>query len=283
MRRPFCLTVFLFSFAMSLACSVGTSAPLTIYTNRNAYLQSLGSTAGAESFESYNFGVIGQGSTLGNFLYDYKPLETLPAIASDGSNGKLLGGAPYGVFVGGDHVSLTFRSPGGTPLSAFGADFSYAPSFSEVASNTYLITLQGGQGAGQVIGNPVLPGTGGTFFLGVIADPGAEFNGVTLSAFQTDTNTIVPALQVDNLAFSAWTITAPYFTSIQRNPPALTLQGAGGTPGGSFVLLSSPDVSLPLRQWSRIPGYFFDNSGHFTLSRTLANNTQQIFFALETQ
>src|SRR5439155_24869795 len=115
--------------------------------------------------------------------------------------------SPFDVFVGGDSVRLTYQplSPAAGPfLSAFGADFLYAPSFDTIPSDTYRIEIEDGTASGQFAGNlDTIDPNGGTFFLGLIADPAARFTAVNLFSVQFDPNFLVPAYQVDNLIYAA--------------------------------------------------------------------------------
>ena len=190
-----------FSFAFLIAGG-HAAADVVTFTDRAAFLAALGSSPLTDDYESYGLGDIANGSTLGDFVYDFT--ATQPAVVAGGYGGQALGG-PFDVFVGGDLVTLSFTGLSG--LQAFGADFYYAPSFDAIPSDLYRLRVEDGSGAGTFVGNPdTIDPFGGTFFLGLIATPGFEFSAVSiLSVVPTDGNGeptyLVPAYQVDNLAY----------------------------------------------------------------------------------
>ncbi len=177
-------------------------AGFVTYTDRTAFLAALGFPVAADGYEPYDPGDIVNGSTLGDFQYTFGG-DVQPSVVPGAFGGNALGGAPFEVFIGGDLVSLTFPTP---TLRAFGADFYYGPWFGAVPSDIYRIRIDDGSGAGMFVGNPDgLDVLGGTFFLGVLADPGSEFGAISLlSHVPTDDSgepILVSAYQVDNLVY----------------------------------------------------------------------------------
>jgi hypothetical protein len=267
-------------FGCVAACFFCSSAKaqLTIFADRGSLQQALGTTSAFDNFGAYSIGQIGQGNRLGDFVYGFFPNTTLPMIAPDGSGNHVLGGAPYRVFVGGDQVTLTNANSGG-PLTAFGVDFSYAPTASTIPANTFSITILDGPAAGRSVGNPPLSSAGGTCFLGFIANPGIEFTSVNLSATQTDPNTIVPAYQVNDMVYHNGIIPALFYSSVHQAGQNIFLQGGGGLPGGRFFYLSTTNLTLPLGQWLAVTTNYFDSSGNFSLTRSMNKPTE--FFLLK--
>jgi hypothetical protein len=204
-----------------LASAVPAQAGFIAFTDRASFLAALGAPALGENYESYGLAPVANGSTLGSFLYTYDPSAVQPVIVPGGFGGQALGG-PFDAFVGGDAVTLSFA---GSPLRAFGADFYYGPSFEPVPGAIYQLRVDDGAGAGAIVGNENgLPDTGGSFFLGLIADPGFEFATVSLRSVapldQDGNPYLVPAYQVDNLAYQAVTAVP--------EPASLTLLMTGG-------------------------------------------------------
>jgi hypothetical protein len=189
----------------ALLCAVFASvtpaeAGIIAFTDRTAFLIALGGSAASDDYEAYALGDIANGSTLGDFSYTFGP-TVQPAIAPS-FVGQALGGAPFDVFVGGDAVTLASAPL----LRAFGADFYYAPAFEAVPGNLYQLRVDDGSGAGSFVGNlDGLDPAGGSFFLGLSADPGFEFRTVTLLSFapldQNGDPYLTPAYQVDNLVY----------------------------------------------------------------------------------
>lgn len=206
MRRTF--RAVLFYMSLSMFCASRAPAQITLYYDRGSFLAALGSVPSrTDDYESYAAGDIALGDRRGSFVYVFDQGVTQPAVVPGGNGGQALGGAPFDVFVGGDLVTLVFSppsAPSGSALRAFGADFLYAPAFDTVPADTYRLGIADGPAAGAFAGNlDNLDTGGGTFFLGVIADPGAEFAGVNLFSEQLDPSFVVPAYQVDDLIYAA--------------------------------------------------------------------------------
>src|SRR5262249_20540061 len=128
-----------------------------------------------------------------------------PTIGLDGPS-QVLTGAPFGAFVGGNSVTLTFT--GGMTLLAFGATFTYAPADEPLLAGLYNLAILDGAGA-TTIGNPAgLSADGGSFFLGFIASSSAEeFSQISLFSLvdppngTTGSPFLIPAYEVNEVAF----------------------------------------------------------------------------------
>jgi hypothetical protein len=252
-----------------------------VYTDRTSFLQALGSTSTIDNFGSYAAGQIANSNLLGRFYYSFDGSRTLPSIAVAGTGSQVLGGAPYGVFVGGDGVTLSFNQSLSLPLTAFGMTISYAPAAASIPAGTYTLTAQGGGANGQQIGNPALANDGGTFFVGVIANSSVTFGGFALAATQQDTNTIVPAIQVNELIYHTGTIPIPYFTGIvQTSSNTISLGGEGGLAGARFYLVTTTNLAQPRGTWAVLSTNAFDNSGAFSIVSVYNPTNPQAFFSL---
>jgi hypothetical protein len=203
----------------------------TVYSSRDAFLAALsplGLAVGSETYESRAPGAIANGQSLGSFSYAFDAALTQPAVASDDSGGQALGGAPFGVFVGGDAVTLHFT--GSQPLRAFGADYFFAPSFLPAPATIYRMAILDGLAAGTTAANgPDLDPAGGSFFLGFIEDAASAFNDLSLfSVVPADASGepffLVAAYQIDNLVFAANDLPG---TSVPE-PATLPLFALGG-------------------------------------------------------
>ncbi len=192
-----CLAVSLLLLPMCRAFS-----QVSFYHSRANFTAALSNLPQTDDFESYAPGDIAVGDVRGDFRYTADSAATQPAVVSDGGGGQALGGSPFDVFVGGDSVTLMTAT--GLRLAAFGADFFYAPSFDTIAADTYRLGIRDGLAAGQFAGNPdSIDPNGGSFFLGLIVNPGYEFTAVDLFSVQLAPNFLVPAYQVDNPAYTA--------------------------------------------------------------------------------
>lgn len=198
-----CVVICGFLFVVALC-----SASPVFYHDRASFTAVLGALQmyrQDDDYESYSLGSIPLGSRLGDFRYISDPNVTQPAIVPGFMGGKALGGSLYR-FVGGDSVTLSYQPlfpQPGLPLLAFGADFSYLSSVSDIPADTYRLSIADGEAADQFGGNLTgMDPAGGTFFLGVIADPADAFTKVNLFSVQTDPSFQVPAYQVDNLIYA---------------------------------------------------------------------------------
>ena len=105
---------------------------------------------------------------------------------------------------------------------------------------------------------------------------------------ETNTQTIIEQLPTGNngnmnalVVYDVTSHPSPHITGIQVNGGALTLSATNGTPGGSWLLLQSANVSLPLNQWQTNTSGTFDGSGN--LSTTIPNTAtnSQDFYILK--
>jgi len=60
----------------------------------------------------------------------------------------------------------------------------------------------------------------------------------------------------------------------------LTIQGIGGTANGSYTLLTSTNVALPLVQWTPLVSNTFDGNGNFNFTTNIDNSLPQQFYIL---
>lgn len=257
---------------------------VSVYTNRSDFLQAAGAAAVTDDYHAYPLGPIIQGATLGDFAYSFNPSATLPAVVPDGAGGKLLGGSPYAVFVGGDVVSLTLavtNPASGDRLRAFGGDVVYAPSASGVLPASFRITIQDGTASNLYAANSLLTGDPGSFFLGFITSPGAEFTSVAVGIVQPDPNTLVPACQVGNLVYLKVAPNPPQFTAVNFQAGNVVLQGGGGMADSIFYLRASTNVAAPMSQWPRILTNYFRSDGGFAVTNLIDPAEPWKFYRLE--
>ena len=61
----------------------------------------------------------------------------------------------------------------------------------------------------------------------------------------------------------------------------MVLRGSGGTPNGSYLVLTSTNVGLPTANWTVVATNQFDGSGNFTFTNALSTEVPQQFFILQ--
>jgi hypothetical protein len=110
---------------------------------------------------------------------------------------------------------------------------------------------------------------GGSFASITPATPGAgltwDTSQLTISGRLNVTTTPLPAT----------------FTSSSLVGTTLTLGGSGGTPNGSYHVLTSTNIGLALTNWTSIGSASFDNSGNFSFPVSATNNGPQFYILKE--
>jgi fibronectin-binding autotransporter adhesin len=96
-------------------------------------------------------------------------------------------------------------------------------------------------------------------------------------AWDTSTLTTDGTLRV-----KASTTITPRVGTISLNNGNLVFSGTGGLANGSFKVVTSTDVALPIAQWTEDSSGAFDASGNFSLSIQVQANTPKRFYMLKT-
>ena len=99
----------------------------------------------------------------------------------------------------------------------------------------------------------------------------------------TANNGNMNALVVYDLSAVVTPPSSPHLTGIQVSGTGLTLSATNGTPGGSWILLQSANLALPLNQWQTNAIGTFNGSGNLSTNLlNTATNTQE-FYILKVQ
>ena len=78
-------------------------------------------------------------------------------------------------------------------------------------------------------------------------------------------------------------IPSPVFAAVTpAGVDSLRFNGSNGTPGWTYRVLVSGDLTLPARQWSPIATNTFDSNGNFNYTDSIAPGALQQFYLLET-
>jgi hypothetical protein len=59
------------------------------------------------------------------------------------------------------------------------------------------------------------------------------------------------------------------------------MSGTGGVTNGTYYVLTSTNLALPLNQWTPVATNPFDGNGNFTFTNTPAANAPQMFYRLQ--
>ena len=63
--------------------------------------------------------------------------------------------------------------------------------------------------------------------------------------------------------------TTPLFTHVSAHGNVLSIGGGGGATNGSYFVLSSTNIGLPVGQWTRIATNHFDAGGNFAFTNLI--------------
>src|SRR6185295_18729872 len=99
---------------------------------------------------------------------------------------------------------------------------------------------------------------GGSFASIVPANPGSGL------AWDTSTLTTDGTLRV-----KAGSSAPPQIGSVFVSGANIVFTGSGGTPGGSYSVLSSTNVALPVTSWPTQSSGFFNGSGNFGVTNAI--------------
>ena len=76
-------------------------------------------------------------------------------------------------------------------------------------------------------------------------------------------------------------VSRPQFNLVAISSGNLAMSGSGGEPNGTYYVLGSTNIALPLNSWTRIATNQFDANGNFT--NTVSPGSAQEFFRLQLQ
>jgi len=73
----------------------------------------------------------------------------------------------------------------------------------------------------------------------------------------------------------------PVIDGVSRNGDNIELSGSGGTANGTYYLLSSTDLTVPMSSWDRVSTNEFDALGNFSVAYAIDAGTPEQFFSVE--
>jgi hypothetical protein len=74
---------------------------------------------------------------------------------------------------------------------------------------------------------------------------------------------------------------APEIEGVTVSGGNLVIIGTGGAPGGTFYVLTSTNVALPLANWARVTTNLFDGTGVFSTTNSVDPNAPHQFYLLQ--
>ncbi|MCI0746009.1 MAG: autotransporter-associated beta strand repeat-containing protein [Verrucomicrobia subdivision 3 bacterium] len=191
----------------------------------------------------------------------------------------------------------------GTLIAAAGSTVSPGASVGALSASedvtvqgTTVMELDAALDTNDVLRAGVFMTFGGTLQLAVVSGTlaaGDSFKLFDAPSYSGSFTSIVPATPGPGLAWNTTTLASDGTLRIamggqpQIGPPALAggnlvFSGTGGTPNGTYYVLSATNIALPLGTWTRIATNTFDGNGDFSVSTPINLGTPQRFFVLET-
>jgi len=96
-------------------------------------------------------------------------------------------------------------------------------------------------------------------------------------------NRSTAALAAALCALTTWTgKSQPIITNTAVLGGDIVLSGTGGSPGGTYHVLTSPDASSSVSGWLSIATNLFDLGGNFSSTNLVASGAMQAYFAIQT-
>jgi len=75
-------------------------------------------------------------------------------------------------------------------------------------------------------------------------------------------------------------VTTPQITQVQMTDQGFVIQGIGGTSNGTYDVVASTDVTIPVASWNSIGTFSFDSLGNFSCTNPVPDGTDNEFFAV---
>ena len=129
------------------------------------------------------------------------------------------------------------------------------------------------------------PTTNHPFALGTFESPPAtnNLNLVDLGLWNVFANPDFPAPQagLQQIMPQLFSALQPQFTQAAGSDNQVILGGTNNTPGSTYLVLSSTNLSSPLAAWTVVATNTFDSQGYFSFTNTADPNVRERFYAIE--
>jgi fibronectin-binding autotransporter adhesin len=107
------------------------------------------------------------------------------------------------------------------------------------------------------------------------------FSATNLPALASGLSWVTSNLNVNGTVSIVGTLIPPQITSFTASGGTSTITGTGGVPNGSYYVLSSTNVALPLAQWTRLATNSFLGDGTFSYTDPAATNPTRFYLVQE--
>jgi polygalacturonase len=233
--------------------------------------------SGNKTFTLYNAGVTVTNSALGANPMTFDGLTSTNALELDQAPASMTANDAFGANpITLDASTLTISNSLTLPGSSV-VNFTLGTNPTEVVATGSLTlnsTLNIAAGGGFSAGTYTLFAYSGSF-------SGSPVLGTTpVIAGYTYSLTNAPG-QLQLLVQAPVPPSPPSFGSVSVKANGLVMSGSGGTTNGTFYVLTSTNIALPVSQWTPSATNLFDGSGNFIFTNTINPNSPQVFYLLE--
>ena len=76
-------------------------------------------------------------------------------------------------------------------------------------------------------------------------------------------------------------VVAPQFNAVTLDPAGLVLSGSFGVSNGTFYILATTNLTLPVGQWTAVLTNQYDGGGNFDFTNPIDPNAPQSFYLLQ--
>ena len=118
----------------------------------------------------------------------------------------------------------------------------------------------------------------GQYIIGTFVATGSGQETITLNGEPSDNYPQVNLVQVRDITVTA---SGPAIASTRISGGSLIFSGSGGTADGTYFVLASTNIAIPLTSWANLSTHSFDASGNFTVTNTMNSNNTQCFYLLK--
>ncbi len=233
--------------------------------------------SGNKTYTLYNANVTVTNSTPGAPLVTFDGLTSTNSLALDQAPASMTANDAFGANPITLNASTLTISNNLTLPNSTVVNFTLSTTPTEVVATGNLTlnsTLNIAAGGGFGAGTYTLFAYGGSFSGNPVLGTTPAIAGYTYSI----TN---PPGQVQLLVQTPAPPSPPIFGSISVTANGLVMSGSGGTTNGTFYVLVSTNIALPLNQWMPVATNLFDGSGDFIFTNAPNPSVPQAFYLLE--
>lgn len=158
---------------------------------------------------------------------------------------------------------------------------SSAHSLFALGTNSDLVAVTGALTATGIIDITAAPGFGPGIYTLFTCSGGLSLGSLSLGTLPVGYNYSLNTATPGQIQLIVSPTTPPSFSSARVIGNGLILSGTNGRPAGSYHVLTTTNLELPLSNWTRMATNQFDVSGRFTFTNALATGIARQFFRVQ--